>query len=217
MVKRSAATAGKKTRIGNRAKALIIGGCTAALVAGGSLAYFTDFDIVQNDFQVADSLDIKVVEPSWDPDNAKGLVPLATVAKDPAIQNVSGVPAWIVAQVEVPVADVTVVGENGGTEEVMNAELFTYALNTDAWTESGSPKIQTGYAVHTYLAKASVPVGEKTPNLFDQVQLINLVEGQLTGDDLNQQINVIGYGVQKEGFSNAADAWEAYRNQYKAV
>ena len=203
--------------LGNRAKALIIGGCTAALVAGGSLAYFTDFDSVQNNFQVADSLDIQVVEPNWDPDNAVGLAPLAKVAKDPAIQNVSGVPAWIIAQVEVPVADVAVVNESGSQESRKNAELFTYTLNASGWTESGSPQISNGYAVHTYLAKSSVNVGEQTPNLFDQVQLINLVEGQLTGDRLNQQIVVKGYGIQTEGFSSAADAWTAYQKQNEPV
>lgn len=204
-----------KGSVGNRVKLMIAGGCTAALVAGGSLAYFTDFDSATNNFQIADNLSIQVVEPNWNPENAKGLAPLATVAKDPAIKNVSGVPAWMIAQVQVPTANVTVVGENGRKQSLTNAELFTYTLNTAGWTEAGAPTVSGGYTTHTYFAKAPVQVGGQTPNLFDSVQLINLVEGQLTGADLNKQINVLGYGVQAEGFSSASAAWTAYQNQNK--
>ncbi|MDO4501816.1 MAG: SipW-dependent-type signal peptide-containing protein [Coriobacteriia bacterium] len=203
----------QRRSMGNRVKALIIGGCTAALMVGGSLAFFTDMDQVQNDFTIADSLKIQVVEPNWNPQNAQGLAPLATVAKDPAVKNVSGVPAWMVAQVKVPVATVMVVNDQGARVEKTNAELFTYTLNTDGWTELGQPDVDGGFATHTYLAKNSVAVGGSTPNLFDQVQLINLVEGQLKGDALNQQIDVVGYGIQTEGFDSASAAWTAYQKQ----
>lgn len=207
----------------SKAKALITAGVAGALMVGamGTFAYFTGTDTVENVFTVSEGLadKIEVVEPAWDltdddgngvPDAAENLVPLQTVAKDPAVKNGSDVPTWCFAQVKVPTANVSLVGEDGTPVEAASHELFTYTVN-EGWTESGDPVVADGYTTHTFLYGSQVAPGASTPAVFDDVTLVNLVEAQGTsGPD---KITVDGHAIQAEGFADAATAWAAYSAQ----
>ena len=54
------------------------------LIIGGTLAYFTERDAVINTF-AAQSIDIIIAEPNWDPDNGVGMRPGYTIMKDPTV------------------------------------------------------------------------------------------------------------------------------------
>ena len=207
----------------SKTKALIAGGVAAALMVGtlGTFAYFTGTDTVENVFSVSEGLTdkIEVVEPNWSttdddgdgtPDAAQNLVPLQTVAKDPAVSNKSDVAAWCFMQVKVPTATVSVVGEDGAPEEAASHELFTYKLNS-GWTETGTPVVADGYTTHTYLCDTQTAAGAKTPAVFDDVTLINLVEAQ--GTSGADKITAIGHAIQAEGFDTPAASWAAYSAQ----
>ena len=206
-----------------KAKALITAGVAGALVVGamGTFAYFTGTDSVENVFTMSEGMTdkIEVVEPAWDltdadannvPDAAENLVPLQTVAKDPAVKNGSDVAAWVFIQVKVPTAEVSVVGEDGAPVAAASHELFTYTVK-DGWTEHGTPTVADGYTTHTYLCDAQVAAGATSPALFDDVTLINLVEAQ--GTSGADKITVDGHAIQAEGFADAASAWAAYSAQ----
>lgn len=210
-----------KARWSNRAKAMIVGGCVAAVAVSGAYAYFTDTDTVSNNFSVASALDIEVAEPSWDgatdtdgdgtPDFAENLVPTQAVSKDPKVVNNAGAEAYAIIKLSVPTANVATIGDDGTVQAAKSQELFKYVINS-GWTEYGQASLSSDgkYTVHTYIANDTVPVGGSTGTLFDEVALINLADGQFSGDT---HIDVTGIGIQKEGFNSGTEAWEAYQAQ----
>lgn len=188
--------------------------CTTALASllavGGVMAYLTSTDAAENDFSLAEKIEISVVEPNWVEADAQGMLPTMTVSKDPAVKNISDVEGWIAMQVEVPTMNVKLVGDTAAA----NHELVTYSVN-EGWTETGTASFDatTGMTTHTYLYKDALAAGNTTKSLFDNITLINLVEGQISGDDLNQSLNVRGYAIQSHGFSDVDSAWAAYLGQ----
>lgn len=203
------------------AKACIAALLTAALATGGMLAYFTGTDTVVNEFNVSAGLtdQIEVVEPSWDttdadgdgiPDAAQDIVPLQTLPKDPAVHNKSDIDAWCFIEVKVPTAEVSVIGEDGTPSPAVSQDLFTYTVN-EGWTVHGTPSVADGYTTYTYLCSTPIAPDGKTPALFNDVTLVNLVEAQ--GHQGADAITVIGHAIQTEGFSTPEAAWAAYTAQ----
>jgi len=196
-------------------------------IVGGAIAYFTDTDEKTNTFTIG-NVDITLTEPNWDttdttpangvPDAAEDLMPGETVAKNPIINNESTKnPAYVFAKVVVPC-----------TTETTPQEIFTYTVNTDAWTElSGEAVACTsgGNATHVYYygtsgtltelakaANASTPT-PTTKAVFDSVT----VRGTLTGSEGltgNKNVVVTGYGIQKDGLASAVPAtvWGYFSN-----
>lgn len=201
------------------AAACALAGCMAVAGIG---AYFTGTDTIENKFTVSGDLKdkITVVEKEWSelpdengndiPDAAENMVPLETVVKDPVVQNDSEVETWLFAQVKVPVANVSVVGEDGTPTEKADHELFTYTVN-EGWTEQGSAVTADGFATHTYVYNTKVAAKGATAKVFDSVTLINLAEAQGTSGE--QTVTVTGMGIQAEGLDTVADAYAAYTAQ----
>jgi len=193
-----------------------------ALATGGMLAYFTGTDTVVNEFKISEGLanKVEVVEPSWDetdadgdgvPDAAQNLVPLQTVAKDPAVRNGSDIPAWCYIELKVPTAEVSVLAEDGTPGAAETRELFTYTVN-EGWTEFKAPTVADGYTTHLYVADDPVAAGATTGALFDSVTLVNLVEAQ--GTSGADEITVTAHAIQAEGIEgNGEDAWDFYKAQ----
>lgn len=219
----------KKARSGRKwARPVLAVGLACALGTTGMFAYFTDEDEAVNKFTIAnDDLGVLVEEPGWDalpdedengvPDEAENMLPTQTVAKDPKATNTSDsdVDSYIMATVKVPVADVTYLNAEGEKVEGTNVELFTYEFLGGDWSEVGSAKVEDGYAVHTYSWNKVLAAGESTTNIFDEVSLINLVNGQEQAGA--KEITVSAIAIQKEGFDSAEDAWKAYEGQKAAL
>lgn len=89
-------------------KRLVATGIIGVLLLGfaGSMAYFTDFGTMTNDFTTG-SLDLEETETEWGPDDEGdgwNVYPGYTVLKNPTVQNRTGLPdnhAWIKATITV--------------------------------------------------------------------------------------------------------------------
>lgn len=185
----------KKKGIG--ALAVIL--CLLAVVCTGTLAYFTAKDVVINDFKIADGIKVKVVEPNWNPDEAVNLLPTQTVTKDPAIQNPNDIPVYVTAEVTLPTKDIVTAELDGTPKPQQVTDLFNYEVN-DKWVLDD---VITGDGTVTYRYIYTEPLapGDTTQSIFDSVTVCNYVNGQLTPDELHQQIIVVGFGIQTEGIA----------------
>ena len=93
------------------ATVMALGGVgTVMAVNQGTLAYFTDYDHEKNIFTTG-KVDIDLTEPNW-PGN-QDVVPGDIFTKDPTITNKDSVPVCAYLQVKVPVANVTMVNDDG--------------------------------------------------------------------------------------------------------
>ncbi len=118
----------------NTGKAIVAGGLACALGVGGMLAFFVDTDTATNAFKIGEDLDIEVVEPQWDPENAKDLVPTQSVAKNPMLVNAAPYEAYMWADVVCPWASVKCVGEDGAAEATAQARgLFELTGLSNKW------------------------------------------------------------------------------------
>lgn len=178
--------------------------CVLAVVCTGTLAYFTAKDTVTNDFTIADGIKVKVVEPNWNPDDAVNLLPTQTVAKDPAIQNPNDIPIYVTAEVTIPTKDIITAELDGTPRPQQVTDLFSYEAN-DKWVLDD---VVTGDGTVTYRYIYTEPLepGDTTQSIFDSVTVCNYVNGQLTPDELHQQIIVVGFGIQTEGIETPEDA-----------
>ena len=204
----------EKTARATHLKMAVIGGCAAAVVIGGSLAYLTATDEATNRFDVAQALTdrISVIEPEWSEENGKNIVPTQTIPKDPQLVNESDIPVYAIMQISVPHATIATASAEGNVQAAAAQDLFTYEVNA-GWTEQGSGSLSEdgSHMVHTYLLEQQLPAGETSPSVFDEVTLVNAIDGQIDGQNLT--IDVDGFAIQAEGFESAADAWAAYQNQ----
>lgn len=190
----------KKKGVG--ALALLL--CILAVVCTGTLAYFTAKDTVINDFSIADGIKVKVVEPNWNPDEAVNLLPTQTVPKDPAIQNPNDIPIYVTAEVTIPTKDIITAELDGTPRPQQVTDLFSYEIN-NKWVLDD---VVTGDGTVTYRYIYTEPLkpGDTTQSIFDSVTVCNYVNGQLTPDELHQQIIVVGFGIQTEGIETPEDA-----------
>ena len=213
----------KKKR--SMAVAGVLAGC---LALGGTLAYLTDTDSVTNRFTVDTDLDIQLVEPTWTalpdaddngiPDAAENMAPTQTVDKDPIVENIGTVDAWIAAKVKVPVFTGEMLNDEGKVVSVTDQDLFTYEVN-EGWTQVGEATVEDGYRVYTYVyanmlagatGEGETAVIAKTASIFDEVTLANLTHDIGVTDT---QIDVDAYAIQALGFDDAETAYTAYQNQ----
>lgn len=190
-------------------------GVSAAALAigasGASLAWFTGRDVKENKLSIAQNLNIRVVEPAWDPENAKSIVPNQHIPKDPRIENLSDeFSGWMVVEIRVPTAVVSVFDE--GEQKVLDparTPLFSFVADPQ-WTllqqfEDGDED------VYRFGWPETIPALGQTPPIFEEVVVANLAEAQ--GQSGSKTITATGYGIQSEGLSNIATAWEAYKKQ----
>ena len=201
-----------------RRKAAVALACAVVLCVGAVLSALTSYDTATNRFSLAQGLDIRVVEQGWDshpdtdgdgvPDHAEGILPTQTVEKDPAIENLTGVQAYVFAEVSVPVRNVATANADGTLNAAADTELFSFSAN-EGWTLMATVP---GDGEVTYRYAYDSPIGRgTTPTLFDSVTYANVAGGALSGSELVQLVVVNAKGVQATGF---ADADEAYAELY---
>lgn len=132
------------------------------LLIGGMLAYFTDTDTATNVFTLGDNIEISLTETGWSNggsgtnftlNEANGIHPGATVAKDPKINNDSTTtPAYVFAEVIVPCYAST------GT----TADTPLFALNDSTGTALGTTVGSAGNTGWTLISVSSVDTTNKT-------------------------------------------------------
>jgi len=192
-------------------KALMLILCAALLVSAtvmGTLAYLTDDDAVVNTFTVGniviklDESDVKL-DGTIDTDarvkaNEYKLMPGHNYTKDPVVHvNEQSESSWIFVEVE-----------NGIAAYESKAEGYV-AIATQI-TNNGWIAL-TGVDNVYYM---SYTQGQDDKNLevfqnFKIADAANDVEGWSGITPENTKVNVTAYAVQKDGFENAIDAWNA--------
>lgn len=198
---------------------ILIAGLTAAITIGGVFAYFTDREVKENTFTIG-KISLDLTETEWDETNGESMTPGKILPKNPVVTNDGKNAEYVFLEVEVPIKNVVLADENGEKLPAAQTELFTYDIN-QGWTEWKAAEkdeqamIVRHYYVYGTKAKCEVlNVGAKTPSLFDEIQLVNLVEGQGL-EEQNLIVPVKAYGIQTEdllnGVSDPVQVWELLR------
>ncbi len=175
-----------------------------------------------NGFTFGDA-DIKLTETEWDKlaDEDRIVYPGKKVTKDPKVENTGGTDLYVYLEVKVPRANVrTVTTDAAGTEEIGEMKiqnLFSFTPKSDWIKIKETTDDQWNTLIYGY-NKVLAPKGE-TGLLFDSVQYINIVEGDLEkGTRLNMPINAyaIQTGYLNETGSSTAEKMEDAFNKYNA-
>ena len=183
--------------------------CLAALAIGGVFAYLTATDTAVNKLSLATKLDIEVVEPNWNPDNAVDLLPTEEVAKDPAIHNKTDKEMWVFADVVIPTKNIVVADESGHKQPQAVTDLFTYDENAAYWTLQDTI-MEDDKVTYRYAYNQVLDGDATTPSIFDTIKVCNYVDEQIDTASAAQEIIINGYAIQKEGFDTYNDAFKAY-------
>lgn len=153
-----------------------------AASSGLTSAYLHSYPEILQNIVTAGTLDVKLTEPSWDPTKATGLVPGSTVPKDPAPVNTGDHDAWIFLRLSVPVKHISLVNrESRRREPAKDVPLFSFAAS-DRWELIGQTA-EKDAVNYVYGYKTLVKPQEKTSALFENVTLVNYLEGELLADD----------------------------------
>ena len=105
-------------------KGIALGAMIAALAAGGTAAYLTDFETTTNSFTVG-KVDIELDEPGWKPEENTKIVPTQVIKKDPYVKNVGVNEAFVYLEVSVPVSEVITVLPVTSFEVIVCASFFS--------------------------------------------------------------------------------------------
>lgn len=199
-------------------KGIALTAMVAALAAGGTAAYLTDFETTTNSFTVG-KVDIGLDEPNWKPGDNTKLVPTQVIRKDPYVTNKGVNEAFVYLEVSVPVRNVITVAKDGTRNALSKTELFSYTKNTQ-WTQLERREIGQNM-VYTYAYNHILKPGEKTVTLFDTVTFANIIEGQLDTQQIDMPVRA--YAIQSTNtgddkttvLEQATAAYQKYVNQNK--
>jgi hypothetical protein len=172
---------------------LIVG--TSVIVAT-SLAYFTSStERVLNVF-TSGGIKISVIEDNFDKDRADTVNPNEVVSKDPYVKNIGQNPVYVFMQVEVPRREVTLVGDDRVTLEEDFVPIFTYDINSSWILVDSTAQSESDIYMYAYIGGILNP-NEQSSTLFDEVKIVNYLEGTL---DLEEKLQLIikGYAVQSD-------------------
>lgn len=98
-------------------------------------AYFTDMGGLTNTFTTG-KIDIDITEPNY-PGDPEDMVPGDITTKDPQITSNASTPSFVYLQVKVPVANVTMVNDDGTRTQKKEHQLITYGCGETADTITG--------------------------------------------------------------------------------
>ena len=182
----------------------------AALVVGGTLAYFTDTKTADNTFtmgNVAITLDEKNANPNA-PENTYNVYPGLIVDKDPTVTNVGLNDAWIRAKIVVK-ANTEQLNQLGLIEAANDAtgEKLAKIFKLGAgWSYTGNVIIGED-GTYTFVMKYADKLAPKaaTP-VFTQVT----IPGETVVDSFNFNINVVAEAIQADGFNTWDAAFAAF-------
>lgn len=203
----------------------------ALLLVGGVFAYLTDTDNQTNTFTMG-NVEIDLTEPTWDnypdennndvPDIAEDIWAGKVIAKDPTITNTGDNSAYVYLMVSVPKQVVLTAQADGTPNPTPGApiQLFNYTVDNEHWELLKSNTSGADENVYLYAYKtALVPRATTATALFDEIEFVNVIEGQIASD-VTFNIPVVAYAIQANfGAGEAGDAltaaqaWELYANQ----
>ena len=138
-----------------------------AMGIGATLAYLSDNDAAKNTFTVG-KVEIDLVEPSWNPDDAQDLAPGTAVEKDPKIINTGKNAAYMMMHI-VGMGDMRKVGFDADYDQTTWMLVDEYGMPVEVETND----LVDGYYVYLGTGDPADPVvvaGGKTTPLFEEVR-----------------------------------------------
>ncbi len=161
------------------------------LAIGGTMAYLTDYDTVNNRFTVG-KVEIDLEEPGWKPKDNEKLVPTQNIAKDPQITNTGKNDAFVYLEVSVPIRNVITANPDGSRKPKADTELFTFTADKE-WTQVSKSRVGANQ-VYAYCYNRVLSPGKNTTPLFQSMTFANVIEGQLEEEAL--EVPVRAYAIQ---------------------
>lgn len=206
----------------NKKKILVlaVSVCLVAILAiGGTLAYFTDDDEVKNTFTMG-GVEIDLFETDEDGEREQvglsyaGVVPGIAYDKDPTVENKGSLDAWV--RVNVTLTKYSIFEAAARKHGVTKLDTIFDDFDDSKWTLAKAPVVDSTANTVTYsyyyneALIAGSTTGSTTVPLFTSVT----IPAAFTGDDLNGltgfEIIVTADAIQKDPFTNAADAFKAF-------
>ena len=195
----------------NIKKVLVVAGILGLASVGSVSAYLTDFDKVSNQFTVG-KVDVELKEENWNPEDQKKIEPGKLIHKDPKISNTGMNDAFVYMEVSIPIAEVTAATDNGNRLEKKEQELFLFETQNN-WTKLSSQRVENAQ-VYVYVYDKVLKPQETTEPLFESIKFLNVIEGQLDGQQL--EVPVRAYAIQTSYTGGEAESIpEQARNAYR--
>lgn len=163
--------------------ALLLGISLFAASSGMTSAYLTVSPNAIKNVITTGSVEVDLTEPSWNPEDAKGLTPEHVVPKNPTVTNTGENTAWIFLRLSVPVKNICLVDpQTKRRQPTANTELFSFEI-CEGWEliERNEGEDAVDYV---YGFTKPVPPQESTIALFEQVKLVNFLEGELHAEEI---------------------------------
>ena len=181
----------------SKKKILTLAMCVAmaAIMAVGTLAYFTDTDSADNVFTVG-NVEIELTEPNWvaGDEEADDVYPGEALPKDPTVTNIGKNPCFIRVKVENLDQFVAKYGENA---MITYETGFKTGVLGENWVDG-----EDGYFYYTKVVTYegddyNTDLAVKTTALFEQIRM----PVELKGDEETKAIKVSAEAVQAQGAS----------------
>lgn len=191
------------------ALALVVAMVGVALI-GGTLAYFTDKEVEDNEFVIGD-IDIELKENNGLDENDANyaedddykdwladqtLFPGLEIAKNVWVENVGANEAYVRVKITVP--------------EFLTAVWADDLAN--AWTIASETKNADGSTTYVLALNTILAAGDKTPVCLENITIDKFLDKQINGADI-QTVNVVAEAIQTVGFADAAAAFVALDQQ----
>lgn len=163
--------------------AMLLGISLFAASSGITSAYLTAYSQQAVNVVTSGDVKIKLTEPAWNEEAARGLVPKGSVPKNPTVANTGDHGAWIFLKVSVPLRTIRVVDSQSRRKTApAQTALFSFAAN-QSW-ELIERRQEENSVCYVYGFCEAVAPGQSTTPLFEQVELVNYLEGDLTKEEL---------------------------------
>ncbi len=188
--------------------AIFLGCSLFAASSGITSAYLKSEPRILSNRVSAGSVYVKLTEPAWDPQKAQDMHPSDAVPKNPTATNTGKSDAWIFLHLSVPVKRISVVDpESRRKLDPSDQELFSFTAN-GAW-ELVSQKPAGGTVEYVYGYRELVAPSETTVPLFDEVVLVNYLEGEI-GREEELHLTIRAEAIQDHVCPPGADLAEIY-------
>lgn len=193
----------------NFGKAALMAGILCLASLGGVAAYLTDYDKADNSFTVG-QVEIKLQEPDWDPEEHTKIEPGKEISKDPQIKNTGVNDAFVYLEISVPMAEVTAADQDGNRLEHKMQELFSFRSG-EKWTNLSAEAVGD-HMVYVYTYNDILKPQELTEPLFETINFLNIIEGQLDAQQLS--VPVRAYAIQAAYTGNGSTVLEQAKSAY---
>jgi hypothetical protein len=146
------------------------------------------------------------------PEEEKVIFPKKTVAKDPVVENVGSADMYVFLEVYVPKRNIRTVSDDGKSV-IKSAEtpLFSFSAN-ESWQLTEYDDENANYERYVYGYGDILKSGEKTLPLFESVDCVNFLEGELDMGE-KTEVNLRAFGIQSDFIisdKSTADLSEIY-------